>query len=65
MANFGGPQPCVRRLLLRAAESIMLYGAEVLTDSMRYEKYRKRPAAVQRRGTKKNYYYLDTLMMRY
>ena len=50
MANIGGPQACVRRLLLRAAESIMLYGAEVWADSMRYEKYGKRLAAVQRRG---------------
>ena len=50
MANIGGSRPCVRCLLLRAAESIMLYGAEVGADSMRYEMYRKRLAAVQRRG---------------
>ena len=28
ITNIGGPQPCVRRLLLRATESIMLYGAK-------------------------------------
>ena len=39
----------MRRLLLRAAESIILYGAKVWADDMRYEKYRKRLAAVQRR----------------
>ena len=50
MANIGGPRPCVRRLLLRTAESIMLYGAEIWADAMRYEKYRKRLSAVQRRG---------------
>ena len=50
MANIGGPRPSVRRLLLRTAESIMLYGAEIWADAMRYEKYRKRLSAVQRRG---------------
>ena len=50
MANIGGPWPRMKRLFLRAAESIMLYGAEVWADSTRYEKYRKRLAAVQRRG---------------
>ena len=28
MANIGAPRPCVKRLLLRTAESIMLYGTE-------------------------------------
>ena len=51
MANIGGPRPCFRRLLLRTAESIIFYGPEVWSDSMRYEKYRKRLAAVQRRGS--------------
>ena len=50
MANIVGPRPCVRRLLLRIAESIMLYGAEIWADAVRYEKYRKRLSAVQRRG---------------
>ena len=50
VANIGGPLPSVRRLLLRTAESIMLYGAEIWADAMRYEKYRKRLSAVQRRG---------------
>ena len=45
-----GSRPCVRRLLLRTAETIMLYGAEIWADAMRYEKYRKRLSAVQRRG---------------
>ena len=35
-------------LLLRAAESIMLQSTDVWADSMRYENYRKRLAAVQR-----------------
>ncbi|XP_035739239.1 uncharacterized protein LOC118449124 [Vespa mandarinia] len=51
MANVNGPRPCMRRLLMRAAEAVMLYGAEVLVDALRKEKYRKRIAAVQRRGT--------------
>ena len=50
MANIRAPRPCVRRLLLRTAESIMLYGAEIWADAMQYEKFRKRRSAVQRRG---------------
>ena len=42
MTNIGGPQPCVRHLLLPATESIVLYGVEVGANSVRYEKYRKR-----------------------
>ena len=49
MANIGGPRPCVRRLYLRAVESIMLGGAEVWADSMRHEKYRKFLTAVERK----------------
>lgn len=40
---------CIRRLLLRAAEAVMLYGAEVWIDTFRHEIYRERMAAVQRR----------------
>ncbi|XP_035724081.1 uncharacterized protein LOC118442502 [Vespa mandarinia] len=50
MANVNGPRPCMRRLLMRAAEVVMLYGAEVWAETLRKQKYRKRIAAVQRRG---------------
>ena len=50
MANVGGPRPCKRRLLLHTAESVMLYGSEIWADALRFEKYRRRMAAVQRRG---------------
>ncbi|KAF6200532.1 hypothetical protein GE061_004975 [Apolygus lucorum] len=50
MANLGGPSPAKRRLLMRTTEAIMLYGAEVWADSLRYHKYRARMEAVQRRG---------------
>ncbi|KAK2574764.1 hypothetical protein KPH14_013052, partial [Odynerus spinipes] len=50
MANIGGPRPCKRRLLLRTAESIMLYGAEVWADALRHDIHRKRMAGVQKRG---------------
>ena len=50
MAKIRYSRRCVRRLLLRAAESIMLYGAEVWADAMRYKKYCKRLSDVQRRG---------------
>ncbi|XP_035723738.1 uncharacterized protein LOC118442354 [Vespa mandarinia] len=50
MANVNGPRPCRRRLLMRAAETVMLYGAEVWAETLQKEKYRKRIAAVQRRG---------------
>lgn len=50
MANTIGPWQSKRRLLMRTAESIMLYGAEVWADALRCELYRKRMAAVQRRG---------------
>ncbi|XP_035739237.1 uncharacterized protein LOC118449122 [Vespa mandarinia] len=50
MANVNGPRPCRRRLLMCAAEAVMLYGAEVWAKALQKEKYRKRIAAVQRRG---------------
>ena len=50
MANTTGPRPCKRRLLMRAAEAVMLYGAEVWADALRKDVHRKRLAAVQRRA---------------
>ncbi|XP_035741852.1 uncharacterized protein LOC118450897 [Vespa mandarinia] len=50
MANVNGPRPGRRRLLMRVAQALMLYGAEVWAEVLRKEKYRKRIAAVQRRG---------------
>ncbi|XP_035742473.1 uncharacterized protein LOC118450734, partial [Vespa mandarinia] len=50
MANINGPRPCMRRLLMCATEVVMLYGAEVWAEALRKQKYRKRIAAVQRRG---------------
>ncbi|XP_035725540.1 uncharacterized protein LOC118443128 [Vespa mandarinia] len=50
MANVDSPQPRMRALLMRAAEAVMLYGAEVWAEALRKQKYRKRIAAVQRRG---------------
>lgn len=50
MANVNGPRPCMRRLLMRAAEAVMLYGAKVWVEALQHDKYRKRIAAVQRRG---------------
>ena len=41
MAKIGDSRPCVRRLLLGTAESIMLYGAEVFADAIQCEKYCK------------------------
>ncbi|XP_046817454.1 uncharacterized protein LOC124423599 [Vespa crabro] len=35
---------------MRAAETVMVYGAEIWAEALRKEKYRKRIAAVQRRG---------------
>lgn len=50
MANVGGPSPDKRKLLMRTAEAIMLYGAEVWAEALKLEKYRRRMEAVQRRG---------------
>lgn len=50
MANTGGPRPGRRRLLMTVAQSVMLYGAEIWADALNVDKYRKRLAAVQRRG---------------
>lgn len=50
MANIKGPASSKRKLLMDTTQSIMLYGAEIWADAMKIEKYRKRIAAVQRRG---------------
>ena len=50
MGNTKGPRPSVRRLLMTVTHSILLYGAEIWADATRIEKYRKKIAAVQRRG---------------
>lgn len=50
MANVGGPSPAKRRLLMSTTDAIMLYGAEIWADSLKYMKYRVRMEAVQRRG---------------
>ncbi|XP_046145762.1 uncharacterized protein LOC123989125 [Osmia bicornis bicornis] len=49
MANIGGPRPAKRRLLITSVESVLLYGAEIWAGALRFEKYRRRLAAVQRR----------------
>ncbi|XP_035737496.1 uncharacterized protein LOC118448398 [Vespa mandarinia] len=48
MGNVNGPRPCRKRLLLRAAEAVMLYGAEVWAEALRKQKYRKLIAAPRR-----------------
>ncbi|XP_033218168.1 uncharacterized protein LOC117173636 [Belonocnema kinseyi] len=50
MANIGGPKPSRRRLLMSVTHSILLCAAEVWADALRIKKYRKRMAALQRRG---------------
>ncbi|XP_047356424.1 uncharacterized protein LOC124951690 [Vespa velutina] len=50
MANVNGPRSCMKRLLMRVAEAVILYGAEVWAEAQRHEKYRKRIAVVQRMG---------------
>lgn len=50
MANVYGPLPSKRRLLLRTAEAIMLYARENWTENLKYEKYRKAMASVQKKG---------------
>ncbi|XP_047368626.1 uncharacterized protein LOC124956617 [Vespa velutina] len=49
-ANINGPRSCMRRLLMRTAEAVILYGAEVWAEALRHEKYRKRIVVVERRG---------------
>lgn len=50
MGNIKGPKPSKRRLLMTTVQSVLLYGAEIWAESLRIEKYRKKIAAVQRRG---------------
>ncbi|KAF6212789.1 hypothetical protein GE061_010498 [Apolygus lucorum] len=50
MANIGGPSPSKRRLLMRTTDAILLYGAEVWADALKFQKYRTRIESVQRRG---------------
>ncbi|XP_046836718.1 uncharacterized protein LOC124432138 [Vespa crabro] len=47
MPNVNGPRPCIRRIVMRAAEAVMLYGAEVWAEAQQKENYRKCIAAVQ------------------
>ena len=49
MANTTGPRPRKRRLLMRATEAVMLYGAEVWAGALWKEVHRMRLAVVQRR----------------
>lgn len=44
--SVGRPRPGIRRMLLRVAESVILYGADVWANALPYEMYRKRMAAV-------------------
>ena len=50
MANVRGPKPSKRRLLMSITQAILLYGAEIWAEALKYEKYRRRMAGVQRRG---------------
>ncbi|GHJ61426.1 hypothetical protein NOK12_39440 [Nocardioides sp. OK12] len=50
MAKVDGPRLCIRRLLIRADEAVMPYGAEVWAEALQHEKFRKCIAAVLRRG---------------
>ncbi|BES90458.1 Reverse transcriptase (RNA-dependent DNA polymerase) [Nesidiocoris tenuis] len=50
MVNVGGPSPIKRRLLMRTAEAVMLYGAEIWAEALRFQQYREILASVQRRG---------------
>lgn len=50
MPNITGPRSSKRRTLMTVAHSIMLYGAEVWAGALKAEKYRRKLAAVQRKG---------------
>ncbi|KAJ8921282.1 hypothetical protein NQ315_013755 [Exocentrus adspersus] len=49
MPNVGGPGMSKRRMIAAAAQSIMLYGAEIWAPAMEKERYRKILGSVQRR----------------
>lgn len=50
MTNVRGPRASKRRLLFRAAESIVLYGAEIYADATKKRKNRVQMYHVQRQG---------------
>ena len=50
MANIGGPSPLKRKLLMRVAESVIVYGAEIWSVALGTEMYRKRINSVHRRA---------------
>lgn len=53
MAKIGGPKSAKRRRLMATVHGILsepFYGTEISADALRYDKYRKRMASVQRRG---------------
>lgn len=50
MANTNGPKSSKRRLLMSVTLSILLYGAEIWAGALNKDMYRKRMAAIQRRG---------------
>ncbi|XP_046837589.1 uncharacterized protein LOC124432621 [Vespa crabro] len=47
MTDVNGHRPCIQKLMMRAAEAVMLYGAEIWAEALRKDQYRKRMAAVQ------------------
>ena len=49
MTNINGPKSSKRRILMRVAHSILLYGAKIWADALNVSKYRQRIASVQRR----------------
>lgn len=50
MTNTVGPRTKERRVLLEVAHSVLLYGAEIWADILKQKTYRRKIAAVQRRG---------------
>ncbi|XP_033214069.1 uncharacterized protein LOC117171125 [Belonocnema kinseyi] len=50
MPNIAGPKSSKRKTLLSVIHSILLYGAEIWADALQHKSYRKKKAAVQRRG---------------
>lgn len=53
MSNLGGSGPNKQGLLSIVTQSIILFGSEIWSESMKYEKYRKKIYVVQRRGALK------------
>ena len=51
MPNTNGPKPNKRRIVMSVILSIMLYGAEVWAEAVNAEKYQRKVASVQRRGS--------------